>query len=534
MIFQEREYQRDAVTSIFDYFAENSGNPLVALPTGTGKAVIISLFLQEAYKLWPRQKILVLTHVKELISQNYEKLLWLWPNAPAGVYSAGLKQRDTLSRIVFGGIASVAKNPQQFGHVDLIIIDEAHLVSPAASAQYNQFIATAKEINPLLKVIGLTATPFRLGQGMLTDGGLFTDICFDMTSFSAFNKLVTDGYICSLITRRPKVVLDVSGLHLQAGEYKQKEVELAFSLQEITRVAVDDIIDKGSARKHILVFATSIEHAEEIVELFSFRGIDAGIVHSKMPDKQRDASLADFKSGEYRVMVNMGVLTTGFDFPELDLIAVLRATTSPALWVQIIGRGTRVAQGKENCLVLDYGGNIERLGPINDPVIPRKKGEGTGAAPVKLCMSCDTYNHISARECTFCGDAFSFAVKIDLHAATADIVKADNHVVEEFIVDHCTYARHRKSGRPDSVKVTYHCGTRYFYEFVCLEHQQEARRMSEKWWKKRTDLPVPATTNDALTTLHDYGVKVASRLKVLVSAKYPEILSYIFDKQGGD
>ena len=187
-----RDYQDAAVDSIFHYFTCHSGNPLVVLPTGTGKSVVIGEFIRQAFEKYPQTRVMKLTHVKEIIEQNLDKLLTIWPTAPAGVYSAGLGRKEKHLPITFGGVGSVARaTPDHFGRIDLLIIDECHLVSPNESTMYQKVIQGLKDLNPYLKVIGFTATPYRLGHGMLTDeGGLFTDICFNASELEAFNWFI--------------------------------------------------------------------------------------------------------------------------------------------------------------------------------------------------------------------------------------------------------------------------------------------------------------------------------------------------------
>ena len=144
MNIQTRDYQTAAVRSLYDYFENRTGNPVIAMPTGTGKSVVIAEFLRSIYTAYPHQRVIVATHVKELIAQNYEKLRIVWPHAPAGIYSAGLGRRDNMQRITFAGIASISKKAALFGHIDLLIIDEAHLVSPAEETMYRGFINALK------------------------------------------------------------------------------------------------------------------------------------------------------------------------------------------------------------------------------------------------------------------------------------------------------------------------------------------------------------------------------------------------------
>lgn len=541
-----RPYQVDAVASIYAYFQEKTGNPVLALPTGTGKSVILAMFLESIYTAYPTQRVMVLTHVKELIEQNYEKLVTLWPNAPAGIYSAGLGKKEHLHKITFGGIASAAKKPAIFGWIDLVIIDEAHLVSHSEETMYRKTLDFWLSINPNLKVIGLTATPWRLAHGPITEDGIFTDLCYDITAMEEFNKLIKEGYLLSLVPKQTKQMLDTDGVHMRGGEFISQELQEAVDKQEVTYAAIKEAMELGHDRHHWLVFATGIQHAENISQMLDSFGIPAVVVHSKMTGTQRDEAIAGFKSGKYRAAVNVGVLTTGFDFPGIDLIIMLRPTASTVLWVQMLGRGTRplymdgydlqtvegrlasiAASQKQNCLVLDFAGNTSRLGPINDPVIPRKKGKGAGVAPVKLCGSCATYNHASVTHCVHCGAEFLFQVKIKAHASTQELIKDDSPVVEIVRVDHITYSIHNKAGKPPAMKVSYFCGLSVFNDYVCFEHEGFAQRKAKQWWKERCEYNFPPSTADALTVTGH--LKEASHLRVWINKKYPEILSCCFD-----
>lgn len=528
MQIQPRSYQTEAVQSLYHYFQSNGGNPVLALPTGTGKSVIIAMFLESAFSQYPSQRAMVLTHVKELIQQNYEKLITLWPSAPAGVYSAGLNRKEHHRRITFGGIGSVAKKAHLFGHIDFIIIDEAHLVSPNDATLYLKFINDLKAVNPYLKVIGLTATPWRLGTGRITEDGIFTDVCFDITEVNAFNRLIAEGFLAPLVPRQTRQVLDLDGVHMRGGEFIASELQLAVNKQDITHAALKETMETAHDRAHWLVFASGVEHACDIADMLNDMGVSAVAIHSKMGDAARDAAIADFKAGKYRAAVNNNVLTTGFDFPAIDCIVVLRPTASTVLWVQMLGRGTRPCKGKDNCLVLDFAGNTRRLGPINDPVIPRKKGQKAGGeAPVKLCGSCATYNHASVTHCSFCGHEFSFQVKIKAQAASDELLRGDAPVVETFKVDHITYSKHEKAGRPPMVKVTYYCGLRSFSEYVCVQHEGFANRKARQWWRERSLVAFPESTEDALDVSHT--IKPATHLRIWVNKQYPEIMAHCFD-----
>lgn len=552
-MLRPRQYQWDAIVSIWKFFEEgNTGNPLVAMPTGTGKSIVIGGFVRSIYDHYPNQRIMILTHVKELIQQNYNKLMDIWPQAPAGIYSSGLNRRDVFNNILFAGIASVAKRPELFGRIDLILIDEAHLVSPNDSTMYQKFIEALRQVNPHLRVIGLTATPYRLGHGLITEGNLFTDICYDITSLHEFNKLIAEGYLAPLIPFRTSLKLNVDGIHMRGGEYIQKELQNAVDKEEITYAALKEALNVGHDRKCWLIFASGVEHAIHISEMLNELGVPCGVVHSgnkerKMSSSERDQVIADYKAGKLRALVNNNVLTTGFDHPQIDLILSLRPTASPGLWVQILGRGTRPvyapgfdlsttegrlqaiqAGGKHNCLVLDFAGNTRRLGPINDPVIPKKPGKKGGTAPVKECDRCPTINHASVRFCISCGYEFPIQTKLKQAASTEELIKGDLPKIEEFKVDHITYALHKKQDKPPSMKVSYHCGRRVFTEYVCFEHDGFARRKAQKWWAERTKCPFPENTAKGLE-LSAGQLQTATSLRVWVNKPYPEIMAQCFD-----
>lgn len=527
-----RSYQIEAAQSVPNYFMTHSGNPVVAMPTGTGKSVVIAMLLQMVYHYWPGQRVMVLTHVKELIQQNYDKLMTLWPAAPAGVYSAGLNRKESNRKITFAGIGSVAKKAQLFGHIDLVLIDEAHLVSPNDETLYQFFLAALKTVNPHVRVIGFTATPWRLGTGRITEDGIFTDVCFDITGMQAFNRLIAEGFLAPLIPRQTKMMLDIEGVHMRGGELIASELQHAVDKYEVTQAAIRETLELAHDRRHWLIFASGVEHACNIADMLNDMGIPTVAIHSKMGDAQRDQAIIDFKAGKYRAAVNNNVLTTGFDFPAIDLIVVLRPTASTVLWVQMLGRGTRPFQchdyKKENCLVLDFAGNTRRLGPINDPVIPRKKGvKAGGEAPVKLCGSCATYNHASVTHCAYCGAEFTFQVKIKQTAASDELLRGEAPLVEVFKVDHITYSTHEKAGRPPMMKVTYYCGLRSFSEYVCIQHDGFAQRKARQWWRERSSAPFPESTEGALTMTS--SLTAATHLRIWVNKQYPEILTHCFD-----
>lgn len=553
-----RDYQEAAVQGVWRYFLEGgSGNPIVAMPTGTGKSGVCAWIIESAIKAYPSTRVLVLTHVKELIANNFDTLLNIWPTAPAGIYSAGLGRKDVGAQITFAGIASIRKRAKLFSRADLVIIDECHLVSDSESAGYRKFLDELLRYNPRLKVIGLSATPYRRGLGMLTDGGLFTDVCFDLTSGEAFYWMVQQGYLAPLVPKKPKTEIDLDGIHIRAGEFISEEVVEAMRQQEVVSRALAEALDLAADRKCWLVFAQSLAQAEEITEKLNEVGVPATCVHSKLPNSERDLRLADFKAGRYRAMVNKDILTTGFDHPAIDCILMLRPTQSPGLWVQMLGRGTRpvfapgfdlsTAEGrlqaqdtgpKQNCLVLDFAGNTARLGPINYPKLPKKKGPGGGEAPARVCPECQTYNHISLRECSECGYEFPRAEKLSDQASATELITErppdpEPPQIGVFAVTQMRLTLHNKPGKPPSAKVEYRAGVRRFTAYVGVQHEGFMKRLARQWWllhspDKRYSMP---DTTEELLAAAEY-LRRPSHIKVLLNGRYPEIIDYDFTGSG--
>lgn len=520
-----RPYQEESLERIWAYFANgNTGNPLIAYPTGTGKSCLPAVFIKRIMQHYPGQRFLMITHVKELIAQNAEVLKIAWPMAPLGIYSAGLKSKDTAHPIVFGGIQSMIKNPSIFGHRDIAFVDEAHLISQDESSQYLTFLATMKLINPNLKVIGLTATPFRMGMGMLTDGGLFTDIIHDLTKMDEFNRLIADNYLCPLVPMRTKTELDVSSVGMAKNEFIASQLQHAVDRNEVTYAGLKELVEAGQNRKSWLIFSSGIEHANHIADMLGSFGVECASVHSKQTSEYNDSAIKAFKSNRLRSIACFSKLTTGFNHPDIDLIGDFRPTMSIPLHIQKLGRGTRPAPNKSNCLVLDFSRNVPRLGPVNDPIIPKKKGEKTGDLPVKLCDSCGAYNHISARKCCACGAEFTFQVKIVAKPGTTEILRSDAPIVEIFNVDNVVYAKkENKNGKPPYIRATYMCGMQSFSQNVFPQHNGYARKLFTDWWKQRHTIEPPQSTDEALMFI--VQLRKPKRIKVWCNRQYPEILS---------
>ena len=538
MAFELRWYQQEAVDALFNYSYEH--NPLLALPTGTGKSVVIAQFIKQALMAYPNTRILMLTHVKELVQQNAEKLKAEWQQAPLGIYSAGLKQRTVGTPITFGSMQSVWKHIQRevaqgrphFGKIDLLIVDEAHLISDKEETTYRQIINALFAINPYVKVIGLTATPYRMKTGALTDSGIFGEVIYDLTQPEMFVRLIKEGYLSPLIPKRTSIQIDISNVSMVGDDFNKKQLEKVSDTDEITFNAVREIVECGrtQGRTSWIVFCTSVEHCEHVNAMLLSLGVASAVCHSRLSNAENDKVINDFKIGKLTCLVNNNKLTTGFDNPKIDLIGMLRPTQSVGLWVQMLGRGTRPYPTKNDCLVLDFAGNTQRLGCINDPNVPRgkkKKGGGIGTAPVKVCKECQCYNHAKARTCEVCGAEFTFENNLFATASSLELIKDTSPQYELIPVDQVIYNEHKSAnGGIPTLCVTYVCGLSKYQEFVCFEHTGYARKRAEMWWGQRTSEPVPDRVYEVLGKV-DY-LKKPSMITVHVNKKYPEIKSVTF------
>lgn len=526
MAIELRHYQQASIQSVFDWFSERDGNPLIVLPTGTGKSLVIAGFSQRVLSDYPDSRILVVTHVRELIAQNYAELLSLWPEAPAGINSAGIGKRDTRQKIIFCGIQSVADHAHKFGKVDLVLVDEAHLIPRDGNTRYQRFIADLTVANPYLRVIGLTATPYRLDSGRLDEGddALFSGIAQDYSVLDA----VREGYLSPVVSRATETSLNVDGVGTRGGDFIAADLQRAVDIETTNRAAISEVIARAQSdnRKSVLVFGSGVEHCQHLAAIVRENGFSCGEIYGDTPKSERDATIAAFKRGEIFALTSMGVLTTGFNAPAVDLIAMLRPTQSTGLYVQIVGRGMRLAPGKKNCLVLDFAGNIFRHGPI-DAVDPKKPGKGgDGEAPVKACPSCGTYVHAAVRECSECGHEFPKPEpKIEARPTTSPIMSAPADTW--LAVGSVRVARHQKLGSPDSLIVTYDAGYTTHREWVCFEHQGYARDRAVQWWLRRAPgTKVPRTVGEALSRMNE--VSHAQEIIVRPSrsnARYMEIVN---------
>ncbi|MDI9445650.1 MAG: DEAD/DEAH box helicase [Planctomycetota bacterium] len=501
-----RQYQQSAVNAIVAK-ARQGASVLASLPTGSGKSWIIAELCRIA-----TGRVLVLAHVKELLVQNADKIAQL-TDKPIGLYCAGLGEKDATKPVTVASVQSIVRaRPEPF---TAIVVDEVHRVPHKKIGQYHAVFAHS----PNAKIIGLTATPYRLDGGMLTEGDdrLFDEIVYEAKT----TDLIEEGWLSPIVGYRGAHEADLEGVHTKLGEFVASEMQERFQI--VAEDSCRDIVAKSAGRKAVLVFCAGIEHAKTIAGILASMGEPVAYVDGTISKAERAAELDKFQSGAARFLVNIDVLTTGYDHPGIDCIAILRATKSPGLYVQMAGRGLRKADGKTDCLLLDFGGNIRRHGPLDD--VRAVKTWRQDIARSKTCRSCGAEVAIYLRTCPNCLAEFQIEEREIRHCREADDADPLSSPVETWPVQSVTYSRHSKPTRPDSLRVDYYCGMgRRASEWVCPEHDGFAKSKALRWFARRG--VVCRSVDEALERQGEFVVP--QTVSVSRDGKWWRILSYEF------
>lgn len=531
-----RYYQRQSIDAFFDYTVKNWGkHPIIVLPTGSGKSLVQAHIVKRILD-YKNTRILMITHQKELIKQNYLELTENFDNTllDIGIYSAGLNCRDTQNRIIFAGIQSVYKKAWELGWFDVILVDECHLIKHGSEGMFRTFMDEMENINKNIVIAGLSATAYRMKEGILCEGEgkLFDDICHETTvkeliDPTHFKNLDNEQYLCNLISKNAVNKADLSQVHVRGGEYIPGEMEKAFQAGDLVCRAVKEIKDFTQDRKKILVFTAGIAHCEEVTEKMIDQGLSARFIHSQQKDDINQENIKDFKDGKFNYMINVNVLSVGFNEKSIDCIALLRATKSPGLYYQMCGRGLRMYPDKKDCLVLDFGRNIERHGPI-DKIEIRKKKDGKSevkTAPQKECPECGILLPLAVMVCPECGYEIEEKDKHEDEASDANVLSKWKKP-KKIDIENIVYTRHEKRGKSDSLKVSYYYNMFDSYSsWICIEHEGFARKKAMQWLKNVTDIEINSVA-DALE--HCDNFREPTQIIVDLNNKFPNITGYIF------
>lgn len=416
MTFQLRPYQVEAVDAVIDHIKKRLSPCLLELATGAGKSLIVSAIARYLAGVAPNKRVLCIAPSKELVVQNHEKYVTGYKE-PASIYCSSAGSKDLRHQVIFASPLTAVKNIRLIAHLGVsgIIIDEAHGVTPTMLElikQVQEYEINGTRPNENVRVIGMTATPYRTGTGyiyakdctgdeeILHDDDKARDPYYSRLLYRvSAGELVSQGYLTRPVIGETDEHYDTEKLTkelFETGKFNAATVSKTFEGNTKTERIVNKVMAYADNRKGVMFFAATISHAEEIASYLPAH--DVRVITGKLKKSEREKFIKDFLAKRYKYLVNCEILTTGFDAVHVDLIAILRATESPGLLQQIIGRGLRLADGKEDVLILDYAENIERHGLENDIFTPeiktnRKPGEG-----MEIQVECPACHAISMKK----------------------------------------------------------------------------------------------------------------------------------------
>jgi DNA repair protein RadD len=275
----------------------------------------------------------------------------------------------------------------------------------------------------------------------------------------------------------------LSDARTRGGEFVNEDIIKIMDEDSLTDAALNEILKLGADRKSWLLFCTGVRHAEKVCKKLEDRGIKSACITGETDSNLRAWTLSEFKKGNIQAITNCDVLTTGFDAPNIDLLILLRPTKSAGLYIQMVGRGSRLAPNKKDCLILDFAGNIDRFGPLDAIKIKHKNGKAiVGKEPTKTCPSCEELVPIGMTRCAVCGFEFQSErmIKHDVKASSAPLFSEER----EFQVQGFDANIHSKPGKPDSVRLNFYCIGLTVSHFLCFQHQGFAKKVAIRWWKE--------------------------------------------------
>jgi DNA repair protein RadD len=530
-----RPYQTNAVEVIVAHLCAGGGPALIEMATATGKSLVIATAVRRMLMVSTAQRAIIAVHVQELVEQNVKALLAVWPEAPYGICCAGLGRRDHDAPIIFGTIQSLARDAEKLGWRDLVIVDECQMLSRNEDSQYLSLLGVLRSRAPDLHLVGLSATCFRLDSGYLHkgEGALFEKIVFSY----GIAQGIKDGYLSPLRSKGTRTRIDVRGVHIRGGEFIQNELERAANIAEVVEGAVAEIVERGNnstradgdhadgdqPRRHCwIAFCVSIEHAYAVRDAIRRHGIICETVTSETPADERRAIFAAFRNGSIRCLIGVNIFSVGFDIPQVDLIALLRPTLSTGLYIQMVGRASRLAPGKNDAVILDFACNVRRHGPVDDPQINVTHRTPVAANTVATitCPKCQEENSKSARACVCCGHVFVSEIKIyephtrqAHHSATANdapILSTPTTPTWIPVFGDPEFKLHQKRhdpNAPPTLRVEYMAGFSPYSEYISFESLNGyARSFAQRWWIAMGGLsPVPVSVIEAIMRRSELG-----------------------------
>lgn len=368
-----RENQSEPIAKAIQFFQEKKPKPsLIVLPTAWGKSILTAFVAKNT-----DDRLLVLQPSKELLEQNYCKYMSLCGDfgTNAGIYSASFGRREIaqITYATIGSIKNLGETFKRYGFTKMLI-DEAHLYPREADSMLGRFLKDSG----ITHVLGITATPVKLQTNRDRDGQTFSKLVMltsrskkgnfykDIIHVGQVQEMVRLGFWSPLLYETASFDDSLLVFNSSKSEYTEDSVQRAYDANGGTQ-EITDTLDKHPERKHVLAFVPSVQDAIDLSQRYP----NSGVIYGEQDKREREQTVARFRSGEIRVLFNVRVLSTGFDFTGIDCIVLGISTASIALYYQIIGRGTRIDPEKRDCLISDLGGNVERFGRVEDIVFEK-------------------------------------------------------------------------------------------------------------------------------------------------------------------
>lgn len=552
-----RDYQTRTLDTVWETLQVKS-NVLITAPCSAGKTILFSKIIQRLLKENPDFRALILVDREILVTQSADKLRTVAPELALDigiVCSSVSSKKETGCRVTVASRQTLINQLNDFPPVQLIICDEVHLLATPHSDnpvpdQYAEIISRLREYNEHVRLIGCTASPYRLGS----NGGYiygnrnkdtalpyFDDVDAKITTL----ELLAGGYISPLVGMASigeTFAEDLSNCNMVAGEYNLGQISDMMCKPVHIQTCVDAWQKYASDRKKTLVFCTSIEHAERVAESFNAAGVSSCAIHSKLSPVDSMARMEALEHGTMQVFTSVAKLTTGMDVSDIDCIVMARPTKSTALYQQCLGRGQRLAPEKENCLVIDLTGCTTDFGTDMDNLrVPVPSSSEGGEAPKKICPGnnqdgsvCGQAVHASLRYCPYCG--FMFPVTEAMETKLGTMKKVTFNEIpkpEPYDVTYVNYEVHlSKKTDKELIKVTYECGHySKFNEWVCLPDYYSGFAVDKArgWWEHRTDEPFPVTV-DEFMFLKDELME-PKKIMVIMEGKWGRVVECMIDDE---
>ena len=516
-----RYYQQECIDAAIDHLFDTDWHICLKIPTAGGKSLIQAEIAKRVYDIAPEKQMIFLTDITALIGQNKAELLDQWPDADTSVYSASYKAKNHKGELVFCGIQSVYKHPDLFHNVSIIFIDEVHRASLNKDGMYHKFINGILKNNPYARIVSLSATPWKLNTGTIEGTWICDKIVYEIEMKTLFDE----GFLCPIITPETSASINLDGVKLKkSGEFDEDEMAKLFDDDYVINAAIDDAMKYASDRNSGLIFACNVTHAEHIKNSLKNRGEIAEIIIGETETNERKRIVEDFKNHKLRWLISVGTLTTGFNAKNADLLIMLRATQSSSLWLQILGRVLRTHLSKTNAMVLDYGENIKRFGPIDEIGPPPTKEEKKQAkkTPFKLCGSCNKMVGFLEKVCPFCQNKFGGDLTPNHGTqASTETVTEFKQKIRDVNIDNVSYSKHvDKKGKP-SLKITYHNGLEAIDDYLYFEGENWQRIQACRWWEHHAaddiSMHCPKHIDTAIAELKAYGIKKISSISIDVT-----------------